>query len=166
MKGEFVTDIERIWDEFQQLTKVEMSKAVKRALNKAANILKNQTKANLESMIKNHGTTMPKYNDYLKEGVIMHSAKGAYDSDLTSVVHIMGKQSSGTSTFILRMLEGGTKERYAVKYRGKPLQKPRYLGQIKPMYFFKSANQSIEPQLEHIYLEEIDKTIEKINHQK
>ena len=161
MSNGFETNIEEVFAKFSELTSSEMSKAVKRALNKAANALQNQTKANLETMIKNHGSTMPKFNDYLKEGVIRYSAKGNYDTELSSTVHIMGKYSSGTSTFILRMQEAGTKERYAVKYQ--PLQKPRYTGSLKPMWFFKSANQAIEPQLEHIYMEEIDKTIQKIN---
>lgn len=166
MKGGFDTNIEEVFSQFAELTNKEMSKAVKRALNKAAAELQAQTKSNLESMIKNHGSTMPKFNDYLKEGVIRYSAKGSYDTELASAVQIMGKQSSGTSTFILRMLEKGTKERYAETYRGKPLKKPRYLGALKPMWFFKSANQSLEPQLEQIYMQEIDKTIQKINNTK
>lgn len=163
MKGRFETNIAEVFEKFVNLTTAEMSKAMKRALNTAAKRLQQQTKTNLEGVIKQHGSTMPRFNDYLKEGVIRYGAKGAYDEDLTATVHIMGKHDSGTSTFILRMLENGTKERYATKYKGAPLIKPRYTGAIKPMKFFKAANDMIEPQLEHIYTEEIGAAIQKIN---
>lgn len=166
MNNGFVTDIEKVWNEFSELTSSEMSKAVKRALNKAAAELQQKTKANLSSLVKSDTGHNGKFNDRLKDGVRRSGAKGMYDEELTAVVHIMGTQASGSGTYRLRFLEKGTKERYAKTYKGQPLKKPRYLGAIKPRWFFRSANQTIEPQLEKIYLEEIDKTIQKINNTK
>lgn len=159
----FETNIVEMFEKFRDLTAKEMSKAVKRALNKAAAQLQSQTKANLSTMIKSDTGGHGKFNDRLSDGVRRVGAKGSYDEELTAVVHVMGTMASGSGTYRLRMLEGGTKERYAQTYKGQPLRKPRYLGQLKPMQFFKNANDMIEPQLERIYVEEIDKTIEKIN---
>lgn len=163
MKGGLEANLVKTFEEFSQLTAKEMSKAVKRALNKAAAQLQQQTKSNLSSLIKSDTGGNGKYNDKLKDAVIRRGSKGFYDEELTAVVHIMGTQTTGSGTFRARFLEKGTKPRYAMEYKGQPLQKPRYLGQIKPLWFFKSANQMVEPQLEQIYIAEIDKTIQKIN---
>jgi len=159
----FVTNIDEMFEKFAELTSTEMTRAIKRALNKAAVQLQRLTKSNLSSMIKSDTGGHGKYNDRLENGVMRRSASASYDEEMTAMVHIMGSRSSGSGTFRLKFLEGGTKERYAQTYKGRPLKKPRYLGQIKPMYFFKSANETIEPQLERIYIEEIDKAIDKIN---
>lgn len=166
MNNGFVTDIEEVFSKFSELTSSEMSKAVKRALNKAAVQLQNQTKSNLSSLIKSDTGGNGKFNDKLIDGVRRNSVRGYYDTELSAVVHIMGTQTSGSGTYRLRFFEKGTKERYAKTYKGQPLKKPRYLGAIRPKWFFRSANQTIEPQLERIYMEEIDKTIQKINSKK
>lgn len=163
MNNGFVTDIEKVWQEFSELTSKEMSKAVKRALNKAAAQLQQTTKANLSTSIKSDTGHKGKFNDRLRDAVRRNGAKGYYDEELSAVVHIMGTQASGSGTYRARFLERGTNERYAKTYKGQPLRKPRYLGQIRPRWFFRSANQTIEPMLERIYMEEIDKTIQKIN---
>jgi HK97 gp10 family phage protein len=159
----FVTNIDEMFEKFAEMTSNEMTRAIKRALNRAAAQLQRLTRSNLSSMIKSDTGGNGKYNDRLSDGVMRRSAKAAYDEEMSTVVHVMGRQASGSGTFRLRFLEGGTKERYAQTYKGQPLKKPRYLGQIKPMNFFKNANETIEPQLERIYIEEIDKAIDKIN---
>ena len=163
MKGGLEANLVKTFEEFSQLTAKEMSKAVKRALNKAASTLQKQTKANLSALIKSDTCGHGRYDDRLQDAVLRRGSKGFYDEELTAVVHIMGTQTTGSGTFRARFLEKGTKPRYAMTYKGQPLIKPRYLGQIKPLWYFKSANQMIEPQLEQIYITEIDKTIQKIN---
>jgi HK97 gp10 family phage protein len=166
MKGGFETNIEEVFSQFAEMTGKEMSKAVKRALNKAAAQLQTQTKSNLSGVLKSDTSGHGKFNDKMRDAVRRVGAKGYYDEELSAVVHIMGTQTSGSGTYRVRFFEKGTKERYAKTYKGQPLKKPRYLGAIKPAWFFRSANQTIEPQLERIYIEEIDKTIQKINNNK
>lgn len=166
MKNGFETNIEEVFKQFAELTNKEMSKAVKRALNKAAAELQNQTKANLQGVIKSDTGGHGKYNDRMVDAVRRSGARGSYDAELSAVVHIMGTQATGSGTYRARFFEKGTKDRYAQTYKGQPLKKPRYLGAIKPAWYFRSANQMVEPQLERIYMEEIDKTIQKINNSK
>lgn len=166
MKGGLETDMAKVWEEFSELTSKEMTTAVKRALNKAAAQLQSQTKSNLNSLIKSDTGHNGKYSDRLSDGVRRGKANGSYDEEMSVIVHIMGSRASDSGTFRLRMLEKGTKERYAQKYNGKALKKPRYLGYLKPMWFFKTANQTIETQLDRIYIEEIDKAIQKLNDSK
>lgn len=157
------TNIEEMWAKFQNLATNEMSRAIKRALNKAAVALKDLTKSNFASLDLNQHSTNSKYNDSLEDGIKMVKARGNYDEDFYSTVHIMGNMASGSGTFRLRFFEKGTQDRFQQSIHGKPLQKPRYVGQIKPNWFFKNANQQIESQLDNIYLKEIDKSIEKVN---
>lgn len=157
------TNIEEVWAKFQELTTNEMTKAIKRALNKGAVELKELTKSNfLSSGIAQHSPES-KYNDSLEDGIRMRKAQGNYDEDFYSIVHILGTRASDSGTFRLRFFEKGTQDRFQQSIHGKPLQKQRYIGKIKPKWFFKSANQQIESQLDQIYLNEIDKAIEKVN---
>lgn len=159
----FETNIEEVWAKYQELTTNEMTKAIKRALNKAAVELKELTKNNfLASGINSHSPES-KYNDSLEDGVRMIKARGNYDEDFYSTVHILGTRASDSGTFRLRFFEKCTRDRFQTSIHGKPLQKPRYIGQIKPKWFFKTANSQIESQLDQIYLTEIDKAIEKVN---
>lgn len=163
MTNGFTTDIGEQWEKFQELTSQEMTKAIKKALNGAAAALQTLTKSNLGTSISHDTGGEGRYNDKMTDAVRRTSAKGYYDEELYAVVHIMGTQASGSGTFRARFLEKGTKDRYAKTYKGQPLRKPRYLGAVGPRWFFKSANQAIEPQLERIYLEQIDNTIQKLN---
>ena len=156
-------DIEKTFEQFADLTAQQMTFAIKKALNKAAVELRQLTTDNfLSSGIRQHSPDS-KYNDSMEEGVMMKKAKGSYDEDFYSIVHIMGSRATGSGTFRLRFYEKGTKDRYQQSANGKPLSKPKYIGSIKPKWFFKSANSQIESSLDRIYMEEIDKAIEKIN---
>jgi len=163
MTNGFVTNLEKEWESFQELTGQEMTRAVKRALNKAAALLQQMTKANLASAIKSDTGGHGKFSDTLQDAVRRIGAKGYYDEELSAIVHIMGTQASSSGTYRARFIEKGTQARQANTYKGAPLRKPRNLGQIRPRLFFKDANNSIEPQLQSIYLAEIDAAIQKIN---
>lgn len=158
------TNIVEVFEKFKELTAREMTKAVKRAINKAASTLKANTLSELYATGINISSNS-NYSDKLDDGVRMRKASGNYDEDINAMVHIMGSRSSGSGTFRLRFFEAGTKDRYQTKINGTPLKKPRFIGRIKPYWFFKSANSTLESQLDMIYMDEIDKTIQKINNQ-
>lgn len=162
----FVTNVVDVWEKFQELTSTEMTKAIKRALNAAAANLQAQTKTNLSSAIKSDTGGHGKFSDRMIDAVRRNGAKGNYDEELYSVVHIFGSYASSSGTYRARFLEKGTQPRYAKTYHGQPLKKPKYTGEVRPKWFFKSANQQIESQLQNIYIEEINKTIQKLNNTK
>lgn len=156
------TNIVDVFEKFKDLTTREMTKAIKRAVNTAASRLRATTLSELHSTGINIGHNQ-KYSDALDNGVRMRKAAGNYDEDIYSIVHILGSRASGSGTFRLRFFEGGTKDRYQTRVNGVQLRKPRHIGAIKPYRFFQSANQTIESQLESIYMTEIDKAIQKLN---
>lgn len=163
MSNGFETNIEQVWAEFQDLTSKQMTSAIKKAVSRGAAELKKETITQLRSSGIDVDRPNNKYNDKLDDGVMMRKARGNYDEDIYSIVHIMGSMSSGSGTFRLRFFEKGTKDRYQQTSHGNPLKKPRYVGAIRPYWFFKKANTNIESRLDQIYMEEIDKAIEKIN---
>lgn len=163
MKAGLETNIEQVWADFQDLTSSQMTRAIKKAVSRGAAELKKETLTQLYSSGIDLAKKTDKYNDSLEDGVIMRKAKGNYDEDIYSIVHIMGTRSTGSGTFRLRFFEKGTKDRYQQSSNGMNLKKPRFLGHIKPYWFFKNANSTIESRLDQIYIEEIGKAIDKIN---
>lgn len=162
-KGGLETNIEEVFEAFCNLTQKEMKGVVRKAIGKAEQELKKQTKANLTSSILQRGRSQGKYMDEMEDAVIASRVNGEYGEPLEGKVHILGSRKSGSGTFRARFLEKGTKDRYAKTYKGNPLKKARYLGAVSPKWFFRSANATVLPQVERMYMAEIDKAIQKIN---
>lgn len=160
------TNIEEVFNQFCELTQTEMKKVVRKAIGKAENELKIQTKANLDASIQVRGRSQGQFNDEIDDAVIATKVNGDYGDELEGKVHIMGNRKSGSGTYRARFLEKGTKDRYAKTYKGQPLKKERFLGAVTPKWFFRSANAQVFPQVERIYMAEIDKAIQKINNTK
>lgn len=165
-KGGIETNVEEVFAAFCDLTQKEMKGVVRRAIGKAEQELKKQTQANLSSSILLRGRSSGKYMDDIDDAVMASKVRGEYGEELEGKVHIMGTRKDGSGTFRARFLEKGTKERKARTYKGKPLKKERSLGFIKPKWFFRSANATVLPQIERLYMAEIDKAIQKINSKK
>lgn len=163
MNSGLETNVVEVWANFQELTSRQMTSAIKKAVSRGAAELKKETISQLGSTGIDTSAPNTKYNDKLSDGVMMRKAQGNYDEDIYSIVHIMGTRATGSGTFRLRFFEKGTKDRYQKTMNGNPLKKPRFLGHIKPYWFFKNANSTIESRLDQIYIEEIDKAIDKIN---
>lgn len=138
----------------QDVLKV-MSRAEQSALRKGANVIKKNTKANLKTTGINIGHN-PKYTDTLNDGVRTSKVK-----DGAVVVHVMGTQKTGSGTFRLRFFEGGTQERYAKTYKGRPLKKKHRLGSIKSYNFFNSALSSSQSEVMDAMDAQLTKYIEK-----
>lgn len=168
-KGGIETNVEEVFAAFCDLTQKEMKGVVRKAIGKAEQELKKQTQANLSSSILLRGRSSGKYVDNIDDAVMASKVRGEYGEELEGKVHIMGKKGKkgdGSGQFRARFLEKGTKERTARTYKGKPLKKERSLGFIKPKWFFRSANATVLPQIERLYMAEIDKAIQKINSKK
>ena len=172
MKGGLECNIADTFNAFMDLTSSEMNKAVKRALRAGAKELQRQTKANAVSGMKTQNNTawydgkIIFYNDKVEDAVMISKVDGGFEDELSQRVHVMGIRKSGSQTYKFRFLEKGTKERYATKWKGNTLKKPRRLGKIDGRWFFKNAQNQVFPNLPSIYLAEIEKTINKLNNTK
>lgn len=166
MSNGLQTNFADVFDAFCQLNNKEMNKAIKRCIVKGAKELQKEAQSNLSSSIQQSGRSRDKFNDKLQDGILLMKVGGDYGDELSGGVHIMGNNKKGSGTYRLRFLEKGTQDRYAKTFKGKQLEKPRFLGHVNGTGFFKQARESVISRIESIYAAEIDKTIQKINQTK
>lgn len=168
MNSGFECDLEKTWEKFIQLTHDEIHTGCKKALRTAGKELQRVTKQNLTSRITKRSNKR-KYLDQIEDAVRLSKIEEENGEEMVQKVHIMGTRTKDedtgmvSGTFRARFLEKGTKPRYAKTIHKQPLKKKRYLGSIKPKWFFKDAQATVEPQLTTIYMREIQKTLDKIN---
>ena len=157
------TDLMDAWGKFKELSSTEILKAVKRAMRKAAKEIQKQTVSNARAGIKtyNNHPDGEYENDSILDAVLISKLQDRYDEDLYIKVHVMGNGKPGSKTFRFRFLEKGTKDRYARTYKGKQLNKQRYLGRIQPRRYFVNAVNNVD--IESIYIQEIENAVENIN---
>lgn len=165
------TNIEEVFAQFVELEKKEMTAACKKALKKGAAELKKQTVANLKPYEKgksmyHYGGQVSPYTDKITDAVRISKFNDRYDEELSLKVHIMGTTASGSGTYRARFINNGTQDRYATTYKGNSLRKPRYTGRIQGSHFFQQAQGVVFPQLESIYMTEIEAACNKINNNK
>ena len=167
-------NVEEVFSQFMDLTAKEMNTTVRRALRAGGKELQKQTRKNAKAGIISRNNThwydgkIITYDDKIEDAVRISKIDGDFGSELSQKVHVMGTRNKYSGTYRFRFLEKGTKQRYAKYYRDKngkrmALKKPRYLGRIQGRWFFKNAQSQVFPNLEKIYMNEIDKTIQKLN---
>lgn len=127
--AEFEIDAREVIDSFKKLTGKEMDRAVRNTLQQSANILIRQAKANLRQETKAYNHPNHWNGKRLQDGI----KRSKYDKQNEEVkVHILGD-------YRLRWFELGTQDRYAKKFRGRPMKKRRFLGKYKASHFFRNA---------------------------
>lgn len=166
---QFECNVEEVFNSFSQLASADMKKSIKGAISKAAKVLQEQTKTNLNSVIKTRGNNhwrngeLIEYSDIIDDGVRRTKVYENSDEDYEAKVHILGTRASESGTYRLRFLETGTKQRTQKTFKGNNLKKSRNLGMIRGRRFFEAAKREVFPQIQQIYLEEINKSIQRIN---
>lgn len=174
MNSGFECNLENTFNSFMNLTSKEMQKTVKKVLKKGAVQLRDQTRENFKSGIKTHDNPhwydgkRITYSDEIEDAARVGKFSNDYEDEQSITVHIMGSRDSGSGTYRARFLELGTRERYARKGRNRKhelisLKKPRYLGKIQGRWYFKNAQNQIIPQLPSLFMNEIEKTVNKLN---
>lgn len=165
MKSGLTCDAEKVFEKFAQLAKVEMTSTMKSAVRAGANEIRKQTIANAKAGIKttNNHPNDPYHGDEVWDAPRLGRMNDDVEEDISMKVHIYGSKKGDSQTYRFRFLENGTQDRYAKTYKGKPLTKPRYLGSIAPRNFFKNAQDTVFPQMERIFLERIEKCINRVN---
>lgn len=172
MNSGFECNIVDLYDKFCELTQKQMNSAVRKALNNGSKELKKVTQDNITHSLKKRNNKhwynghRIEYNDRLEDAVMISKIEPDESGELSQKVHIMGNRNSGSGTYRARFLEKGTKERVQTKTAYVNFKKSRDLGRIQPMWFFKNAQAQVEPKLQSIYLNEIEKAIDKINNTK
>ena len=161
-------DIYETFQKFAQLSKKEMTSSMKGAIRAVAQELRKTTISNAKAGIKttNNHPLDPYHGDEVWDAPRLGKFNDRAGEDLYVKVHIYGTKKADSQTYRFRFLDYVTKDRYARTYKGKPLQKPRYLGKIQGRKWFVNAQAQTAPQMERIFTERIDKCINKLNNTK
>lgn len=133
-----------------RLTPKEYKTAFRKSIREALNILRKKAIANLKGVT----TKIDKkdqYNNTLRKGIKLK----VYPEELEGIVHIMGN-------FKLKWFQNGTVDRYAKKYRGKPMKRKRFTGKIDASKFFTNAKSQTESAVFNKLNERIQQNIIKI----
>ena len=133
-----------------RLTPKEYKKAFRKSIREALNILRKKAIANLKGVT----TKIDKkdqYNNTLRKGIQLK----VYPEELEGIVHIMGN-------FKLKWFQNGTVDRYAKRYRGKPMKRKRFTGKIDASKFFTNAKSQTESAVFNKLNERIQQNIIKI----
>lgn len=133
-----------------RLTPKEYKTAFRKSIREALNILRKKAIANLKGVT----TKIDKkdqYNNTLRKGIQLK----VYPEDLEGIVHIMGN-------FKLKWFQNGTVDRYAKRYRGKPMKRKRFTGKIEASKFFTNAKSETESAVFNKLNERIQQNIIKI----
>lgn len=133
-----------------RLTPKEYKTAFRKSIREALNILRKKAIANLKGVT----TKIDKkdqYNNTLRKGIQLK----VYPEDLEGIVHIMGN-------FKLKWFQNGTVDRYAKRYKGKPMKRKRFTGKIDASKFFTNAKSQTESAVFNKLNERIQQNIIKI----
>ena len=133
-----------------RLTPKEYKTAFRKSIREALNILRKKAIANLKGVT----TKIDKkdqYNNTLRKGIQLK----VYPEDLEGIVHIMGN-------FKLKWFQNGTVDRYAKRYRGKPMKRKRFTGKIDASKVFTNAKSQTESAVFNKLNERIQQNIIKI----
>ena len=133
-----------------RLTPKEYKTAFRKSIREALNILRKKAIANLKGVT----TKIDKkdqYNNTLRKGIKLK----VYTEELEGIVHIMGN-------FKLKWFQNGTVDRYAKRYRGKPMKRKRFTGKIDASKFFTNAKSQTESAVFNKLNERIQQNIIKI----
>lgn len=133
-----------------RLTPKEYKTAFRKSIREALNILRKKAIANLKGVT----TKIDKkdqYNNTLRKGIKLK----VYPEELEGIVHIMGN-------FKLKWFQNGTVDRYAKRYRGKPMKRKRFTGKIDASKFFTNAKSQTESAVFNKLNERIQQNIIKI----
>lgn len=141
----------------------------KTCLNVGANILKEKVQSSFTSKMPSasrpvRNQTIGTYKITTSEPLVDAVRQSKVDNAAKSTkVHILGANKSGSSQFIARFYENGTKDRYQTKIKGKTLKKKRWLGKLTDYHYFMPTVQSeiagVASVMGSIYSRKIDRVL-------
>ena len=137
--------------------KMELPKAEKRALYRAAYFLRDKIRQSLVSSLPKATVKNPRYSDTLVDAVGFTRPDGASIN-----INAMGTNRKGSGAYRTRFFENDTRDRYQKTYRGIKLKKKRFLGHITGTHFFQNAVQQNQAQAVKMMEEVISQYVQQI----
>lgn len=154
-KTEFKTNADEVYKKFLDLNTKEMKKALKTGVRRGITIIRNDVRKLFRSMFPKGAIRNPKYNDTLIEGIRMTKVREDRNHQIIGYVLATSNRRTGSGSYRLVFLEGGTVPRYT--------KKGYFRGKLNPGLFFTNTVARDQEKYCQTVLQSIEKTIDKIN---
>ena len=152
---EFETNMSEVYEKFIKLNTKEMGRALKSGVRKGLLFIRNKTRAKFRSLFPSGSKVNPKYRDKLIDGIRATKVKDDKKDGVKGFVLITSNRKTGSGSYRLVFLEGGTVERKTRKGYNR--------GSITASYFFTSTVNQNEDNYRKTVVKELDKAVDKIN---
>jgi hypothetical protein len=154
-KTEIKTNAVEVYNKFLKLNTKEMGRALKAGVRRGLLVIRNDARKLFRVMFPAGTIRNPKYSDTLEEGIRMTKVKESKSGEVAGYVLATSSRKSGSGSYRLVFLEGGTVPRYT--------RKKYYRGQLRPALFFTTTVTADGPRYGQIVLQQLEKTVDKIN---
>lgn len=154
-ESKFETNMNEVYDKFIQLNVKEMGRALKTGIRKGLLYIRNKARSRFRSMFPSGSLANPQYRDKLIDGIRATKVQEDKQDGFKGFVLATSNRKTGSGSYRLVFLEGGTVQRYTRKGYNR--------GSIKAAYFFTTTVNTEGKQYSDIVLNEVNKTVDKIN---
>jgi len=152
---EFTTNMDEVYEKFIKLNVREMGRALKTGVRKGLLLIRNKARQRFRALFPSGTKQNPLYRDKLIDGIRATKVQDDKEDGVKGYVLITSNRRSGSGSYRLVFLEGGTVQRYTRKGYNR--------GSIAASYFFTTTVDSNQGQYDETVLRELDKAIDKIN---
>lgn len=152
---ELNSNMEEVFDKFKDLTVKEMGRALKTGVRKGLILIRNRARQRFRGMFPSGARVNPKYSDKLIDGIRATKVQDDKKDGVKGYVLITSNRRSGSGSYRLVFLEGGTVKRHTRRGYNR--------GSIKASFFFTSTVNSEQSNYRNTVVNELEKTVDKIN---
>lgn len=155
MTTEFEVNAEEVYDKFVKLSVKEMGTAVKAGIRRGILIIRNDARKTFRRKFPSGARTNVKFRDKLIDGIRSTKVREDKKDGYVGYVLITSNRKTGSGSYRLVFLEGGTTTRYTKKHY--------HRGRITASYFFSTTVSADMFKYRKELVNTIDKTVDKIN---
>lgn len=155
MPTEFTTNMDEVYEKFIKLNVREMGRALKTGVRKGLLLIRNKARQRFRALFPSGTKQNPLYRDKLIDGIRATKVQDDKKDGVKGYVLITSNRRTGSGSYRLVFLEGGTVQRFTRKGYNR--------GSIAASYFFTTTVDSNQGQYGETVLRELDKAVDKIN---
>lgn len=152
---EFTTNMDEVYEKFIKLNVREMGRALKTGVRKGLLLIRNKARQRFRALFPPGTKQNPLYRDKLIDGIRATKVQDDKKEGVKGYVLITSNRRTGSGSYRLVFLEGGTVQRFTRKGYNR--------GSIAASYFFTTTVDSNQNAYKKTVISEIDKAVNKIN---
>lgn len=152
---EFTTNMDEVYEKFIKLNVREMGRALKTGVRKGLLLIRNKARQRFRALFPSGTKQNPLYRDKLIDGIRATKVRDDKKEGVKGYVLITSNRRTGSGSYRLVFLEGGTVQRFTRKGYNR--------GSIAASYFFTTTVDSNQNAYKKTVISEIDKAVNKIN---